>query len=233
MQQIFVEKELKLDEKYYFDELKAHHLMHVLRIKPNTIVRLVHDMAYLATIGFEDNKIYAKVIKEDDNKNELGHKVILVQALVKKEKWELILQKAAELGASEVIPLITSRVIIDPKRFEEKRNRYEKILLEASQQCKRNKVCELNKVHSIDDLVFEDCNKFVAYESQTYPASKLTSVMSENQTVIVVGPEGGFSDKEIAKLSEKGFQCVTLGNRILRAETASMYALSVIGEYLS
>lgn len=232
MQQIFVERELSINEKYYFDELKAHHLMHVLRIKPNTIVRLVHEKAYLATIGFDDNKIYAKVIEQDDNKNELSNKVILVQALVKKEKWELILQKAAELGASEVIPLITSRVIIDPKRFEEKRGRYEKILLEASQQCKRNKVCELNKVHTIDDLVFEDCNKFVAYESQNYPASKLTSVMSDATTVIVVGPEGGFSEKEIVKLSEKGFKCVTLGNRILRAETASMYALSVIGEYL-
>ena len=231
MQQIFVDKPLKLNEIYEFDEPKAHHLVHVLRISKGTRVRLVHDFAYLATIDFINGKVVAIVEQIDENFNELPCDLILVQALIKKEKWELVLQKASELGCKKIIPLITGRTIIDTKRFDQKKIRYEKILLEACQQCKRNKVTQLADPINLNNLDIKADLKMVAYESVNYQAQKISELINnQKRIVIVIGPEGGFDAQEIALLTAKGYKCVSLGNKILRSETASMYALSVIGE---
>ncbi|MCI5773315.1 MAG: 16S rRNA (uracil(1498)-N(3))-methyltransferase [Erysipelotrichaceae bacterium] len=231
MQQIFIDRALKIDEIYEFDEPKAHHLMHVLRIAKDTKVRLVHEQAYLANIDYQDGKVIARVIDIDERNNELKCNLILVQAMIKKEKWELVLQKASELGCTTIIPLLTKRTIVDDRRFADKRVRYEKILLEAAQQCKRNQVCTLLDPINLKDLDVYGDLKMVAYEDLDQKASKIHQLYQKQENiVIVIGPEGGFDPSEIALLKTKGYQCVSLGNRILRSETASMYALSVIGE---
>lgn len=231
MQQIFIDKPLEINEIYEFDEPKAHHLMHVLRMSKGTKVRLVHEKAYLASIDYIDGKVIAKVEAVDANDNELHCNLILVQAMIKKEKWELVLQKASELGCTMIVPLISKRTIIDDKRFNDKRARYEKILLEAAQQCKRNQVPQLMDPIKLKDLDIYGDLKLVAYEAFDQKASKIHELWQhQKNVVIVIGPEGGFEPQEITMLQAKGYSCVSLGKRILRSETASMYALSVIGE---
>ncbi len=142
------------------------------------------------------------------------------------------LQKAAELGASRIVPVITRRTIIhlEDKEIAKKLERWNKITLEACQQSNRTSLCEVCRPIRLKDVVEyrQDIN-LVAYENED--TRKLRDCLGNGSICIVVGPEGGFEESEIEFLEEAGFTCVSLGTRILRAETAGMYALSVIDAY--
>lgn len=233
MQQVFIDRSLDINDRYEFDEHNAHHLKNVLKIKKDTIIRLVYQDSYLAKIEYDNNKIYARVIEIDNNVNELDCEVILVQSLIRKDNFELVLQKACELGVSKIIPLISSRCVALDKNFDAKKLRYQKIMKSACEQSKRNNVAVIDDVCTINDLDVDASLKMVAFENEKYSASKISQLYDkQNKIVIVIGPEGGFSDDEIKVLTDKGYQCVSLGSRILRSETASLYALSVLGEII-
>ena len=88
-------------------------------------------------------------------------------------------------------------------------------------------------VCTINELDVDASLKMVAFENEKYSASKISQLYDKQKSiVIVIGPEGGFSDDEIKVLTDKGYQCVSLGSRILRSETASLYALSVLGDII-
>ncbi len=233
MQQVFIDRSLDINDRYEFDEHNAHHLKNVLKIKKDTIIRLVYQDSYLAKIEYDNNKIYARVIEIDNNVNELDCEVILVQSLIRKDNFELVLQKACELGVSKIIPLISSRCVALDKNFDTKKLRYQKIMKSACEQSKRNNVAVIDDVCTINELDVDASLKMVAFENEKYSASKISQLYDKQKSiVIVIGPEGGFSDDEIKVLTDKGYQCVSLGSRILRSETASLYALSVLGEII-
>lgn len=233
MQQVFIDRSLDINDRYEFDEHNAHHLKNVLKIKKDTIIRLVYQDSYLAKIEYDNNKIYARVIEIDNNVNELDCEVILVQSLIRKDNFELVLQKACELGVSKIIPLISSRCVALDKNFDVKKLRYQKIMKSACEQSKRNNVAVIDDVCTINELDVDASLKMVAFENEKYSASKISQLYDKQKSiVIVIGPEGGFSDDEIRILCDKGYQCVSLGSRILRSETASLYALSVLGEII-
>lgn len=233
MQQVFIDRNLDINDRYEFDEHNAHHLKNVLKIKKDTIIRLVYQDSYLAKIEYDNNKIYARVIEIDNNVNELDCEVILVQSLIRKDNFELVLQKACELGVSKIIPLISSRCVALDKNFDTKKLRYQKIMKSACEQSKRNNVAVIDDVCTINELDVDASLKMVAFENEKYSASKISQLYDKQKSiVIVIGPEGGFSDDEIKVLTDKGYQCVSLGSRILRSETASLYALSVLGEII-
>ena len=233
MQQVFIDRSLDINDRYEFDEHNAHHLKNVLKIKKDTIIRLVYQDSYLAKIEYDNNKIYARVIEIDNNVNELDCEVILVQSLIRKDNFELVLQKACELGVSKIIPLISSRCVALDKNFDVKKLIYHKIMKSACEQSKRNNVAVIDDVCTINELDVDASLKMVAFENEKYSASKISQLYDKQKSiVIVIGPEGGFSDDEIKVLTDKGYQCVSLGSRILRSETASLYALSVLGEII-
>ena len=233
MQQVFIDRSLDINDRYEFDEHNAHHLKNVLKIKKDTIIRLVYQDSYLAKIEYDNNKIYARVIEIDNNVNELDCEVILVQSLIRKDNFELVLQKACELGVSKIIPLISSRCVALDKNFDVKKLIYQKIMKSACEQSKRNNVAVIDDVCTINELDVDASLKMVAFENEKYSASKISQLYDKQKSiVIVIGPEGGFSDDEIKVLTDKGYQCVSLGSRILRSETASLYALSVLGEII-
>ena len=233
MQQVFIDRSLDINDRYEFDEHNAHHLKNVLKIKKDTIIRLVYQDSYLAKIEYDNNKIYARVIEIDNNVNELDCEVILVQSLIRKDNFELVLQKACELGVSKIIPLISSRCVALDKNFDVKKLIYHKIMKSACEQSKRNNVAVIDDVCTINELDVDASLKMVAFENEKYSASKISQLYDKQKSiVIVIGPEGGFSDDEIKVLTDKGYQCVSLGSRILRSETASLYSLSVLGEII-
>ena len=233
MQQVFIDRSLDINNRYEFDEHNAHHLKNVLKIKKDTIIRLVYQDSYLAKIEYDNNKIYARVIEIDNNVNELDCEVILVQSLIRKDNFELVLQKACKLGVSKISPLISSRCVALDKNFDVKKLRYQKIMKSACEQSKRNNVAVIDDVCTINELDVDASLKMVAFENEKYSASKISQLYDKQKSiVIVIGPEGGFSDDEIKVLTDKGYQCVSLGSRILRSETASLYALSVLGEII-
>ena len=230
MQQFFIDTKIDIGDKYIFTSKQLHHAKDVVRLD-NEVIRLVYnDKAFFAKVVKEEKDYYALVIEKDERFNELPYEVTLCLALIRKEKFELVLQKATELGVSRIIPFTSSRCIVKDKK--DKRDRYEDILLTASEQCKRNKVPEITSTKSFKELIdYKSKYSLVAYEKDDDKYIKEVIKAKDNVT-LVIGPEGGFSEEEVDYLISNGFEVVTLGNRILRAETAAMYGCSVLGEIL-
>ena len=175
-----------------------------------------------------DSKVRGKVLENIFDLSDVSE-ITYCAALIKKDKWNFLLQKAAELGATKVVPLISNRTIfkIDEQRLEKRIQRWNKITLEACQQSNRSSKCEVErpiKLKEIDKFLSE--NNIVAYENEQNIC--LADCIDEKSITFVIGPEGGLTEDEIEYLQSLNFTCVSLGKRILRAETAGLYVLSVI-----
>ena len=233
MQEYFIEHPVAVGDIIELPEDKAHHAFNVLRLHHET-VRLVYDgTAYFAEVYREGKHGLAKILSEDPNINELPADITLCMALIRREKFELVLQKATELGVSRIVPYVSSRCVAKDRqeRAEKVMARRKAIVVEAAEQCKRNRIPELVEPVKLSELSrFRSDVNLAAYEKAGASALRLKDVLPASSVTAVIGPEGGFSEAEIEELSQNGFQPVTLGNRILRAETAAYYLCSVIGE---
>ncbi len=211
-----------------------YHLTKVLRCKVDDKVEMCdsNGKCYMYHI----TKINASTINfgmlETVSRNtELADELVLVVSLLKNNNFELVLQKAVELGVTRIIPLETSRTVVKSSNFKlSKYERFNKIIVEACEQSKRQVVPVLSSVSTIADLENLDItNKFVAFENAFNNQSLLECVLgSAGSYAIVVGPEGGFCESEIKLLNKFGFNCVNLGNRILRSETAAITAVGLV-----
>lgn len=232
MQQYFV-KEI-INNFAVLDEEAKHHLKNVMRTKPGKICRVVdqNNQAYFAKCKYIEQDVQLEIISVDDKSNEMNCSITLCIGLIKKDKWDFVLQKATELGVSKIVPFNSSRTIVkvDSNKLANKQKRWKKIILEASEQCKRTNVPEIIAPVSINDLKeYQSSINLLAYEDVKYSGQKIRDIVKKQQDItLVIGPEGGFSEKEVELLTQSNFTCVTLGKRILRAETAVCYALSAI-----
>ena len=155
--------------------------------------------------------------------------IILIQGLLKGEKMDFIIQKTTELGVSAIIPVVTDRSQLRETR---KHARWKKIAEEASRQSGRTKVPEIFEICSFKALfdipVLISGKGIIFWEQGGEKLTAVTSRLSDTDKVfLIVGPEGGFSEEEVLLASDKGFLTATLGSRILRAETASIAAVSI------
>lgn len=234
MQQYFVNEPLETGMDYVFDDKQAHHAKTVVRLN-NEVVRLVYEgKGYFATARQQGKQFIAHVDKADERVNELSCPLILCMALIRREKMELVLQKATELGVTKIIPFVSSRCVVKEKKEKKEKlaERWNTILLEAAQQCKRNVIPELSSVISFEELKTVDAfYKLCAYENAYGKSEKLTDVVKSHEPIaLVIGPEGGFSQEEVQQLEQVGYTSVTFGKRILRAETAAIFGCSVLSE---
>jgi 16S rRNA (uracil1498-N3)-methyltransferase len=153
----------------------------------------------------------------------------LVIALLKGEKFDLVIQKATELGVNKIIPLQTKRadVKINQNEAPKKLERWKRIALEAAKQSGRARVPEIIAPLEFEKFVKEK-HEYVVFFSERGGESLDTSNINSSNITAVVGPEGGWDDSEITLAKENGFQIVTLGGRIMRAETAAMVVTALL-----
>lgn len=215
------------------------HLTRVMRAKVGEQIQVVNDgNVFLCRVNrFKPLEI--DVVRKLNENNELPNRVVLLACLVKGEKMDLVLQKATELGADEIVLVQTSRTVVKIKNEEKdaKIERFNKILKEAAEQSKRCKIPTLDHIIKYDQIKEIEADvKMIAYEGEEGSSSsfrKLVETIKPKQSVaILIGPEGGFDEKEVNYAADLGYKKISLGRRILRAETAAFYALSVIGNYL-
>lgn len=234
MHQYFVNEELEVGKEYYFTKEQAHHIKNVLRMDGDTVRLVYNGEAYFGVVQYKDKDVYALIKEKDTRVNEPNCKITLAMALIRKEKFELVLQKATELGVSRIVPFESSRCVVHAKseKKDKQKARWESIILEASEQCKRNIVPELSDIVSFNDLKdYQSKGNYACYENAYGNAQFLSQIAKNDDSItIVIGPEGGFSLDEVKQLEEMGYTSITLGSRILRAETAAMYACSVVSE---
>lgn len=214
-----------------------HHVLHVMRMKKGDEIEVVDNQKLFLCRLDQTNPLVISVIHEIATDVELNEDVTLLFALTKGDKIDLVLQKATELGVKKVALIQSERTVVnyEGKDLEKKIVRFQKIMKEASEQCHRLIVPEFLGVYDLKKLpkeAFNDLN-YVAYEKDANDISNSFKGLERNKSIsILIGPEGGFSEKEIDALTKEGFIRTSLGKRILRAETAAIYALSVIGYLL-
>lgn len=237
MKKIFIPT--PLDEIIELPKDVTHHVLHVFRHnmeKPITVTGSDNRCGAYQITAEVDGKAQAKLIEYVEG-NVASYRTILVQSLLKGEKLEWVLQKATELNVDTIylVPTVNCVAKYDEKKLQSKVNRWEKIMLEAAQQCGRNHLPTLvvgeTLLQALD--IESDALKLVAYENEAGQTIKdvlktLHSDKSVTDVLICIGPEGGYQEKEINAIIKYGGKSVSLGNTILRAETAAIGSLAMI-----
>ncbi|WP_066194164.1 MULTISPECIES: 16S rRNA (uracil(1498)-N(3))-methyltransferase [Gracilibacillus] len=242
MQRYFIEANNWQEQTLIVDGEDFHHIVHVMRMKPGESFIASQNNGQAAVcevMSITDETIEARVKEWLNETVELPVSVTIAQGIPKGDKWETILQKGTELGASSFIPFQADRSVAkwDQKKVVKKLDRWRKIVKEASEQSHRNVIPSVDEVISVQQLIdrrsMYDCCLF-AYEEETRTSNSqtfdyyLSKLKQAENVLLCIGPEGGFSQAEAEALKQSGFSAVRLGPRILRTETASLYALSCI-----
>jgi len=236
MPKYFFSPEELRDNTVIFRGDKFHHLVNVLRIEHGEEVTLCDGQGtdYHAVFmgGKNSSSAYFEIKETIPCPHEPNFLISLYQALPNKaDKMDLIIQKSVELGVHEIIPVQTSRSIIKAKSKENKNSRVQRIAYSAAEQSMRGKIPKIHNTCTFAEaLKTMDSQKLwlVAHEQEQ---KMLKSILSENSPCPVgiwIGPEGGFSEKEIALLIEHGAITFSLGRRILRTETAAITTIAQI-----
>ncbi len=216
----------------------VNHIRNALRMKPGEEIAVSNGIDAreyrCGILALEEDRVLCELrfIKED--KVELSARISLFQCLPKSDKMELIVQKAVELGAHEIIPVAAKRCVVklDDKRAGSKIVRWQGIAEAAAKQSKRGVIPRVSEVLSFAQAVCAASEmevKLIPYELAAGMDSTrelIESIKPGQRVAVFIGPEGGFEESEIKLAQERGIRPVTLGRRILRTETAGLTVLS-------
>ena len=211
----------------------AHHISRVLRMKAGDALSLCDGAGYeydAVITSFSQDAVVCTLGEKRESAAESPIQVTLYQCLPKTGKMETIVQKCTELGVYSIVPVVSARCVVVPnKDFEKKRERYSRVALEAAKQSRRAMVPEvqpLTELKKIDPATFDLF--LVAYEDEGGRTLKqaLRNETTPRTIALLIGPEGGLEEGEVARLIGAGAVSVSLGKRILRTETAGMAMLA-------
>jgi len=230
MTRLFLDGIIQKERVVHLTAEKAHYIATVLRSKIHDTLIVIDSTgaAYSARISVIDKKQTSiEIIGDFHQDNESPLDIILLQGLLRGEKMDLVIQKATELGVTEIVPVITGRSQIRETR---KLQRWQKIAGEASRQCGRNRIPLIHEPDALETVIASRRIKrgiiFWEKEGASFSAA-LDQFKGEKKIVLCIGPEGGFSEKEVRAAEDRGFSVASLGKRILRAETASIVSISI------
>lgn len=244
MYQFFVEPGQIQGNKIIITGEDVNHIKNVLRMRPGeelSVSNGVDGKEYrcgIETLGEEEIICQLRFIKEDGV--ELSSKIYLFQGLPKADKMELIIQKAVELGAYEIIPVSCARSVVklDEKRAKGKAARWQGIAQAAAKQSRRGIIPKVKEVMSFKEAVnYSKCAdvRMIPYElaeDMERTRALIGGLKPGEDIAIFIGPEGGFAGEEVEMAVKEGVEPITLGRRILRTETAGMAVLSMIMYHL-
>ncbi|MEH7245553.1 16S rRNA (uracil(1498)-N(3))-methyltransferase [Neobacillus niacini] len=241
MQRYFV-KQRTNENSFVINEDDRHHMIKVMRMELGDKIICVDptgNTAVCEIAKITDEHVVVDVVQWIDERSELPIFVTIASGLPKGDKLEWIIQKGTELGAHEFIPFSARRSVVkwDEKKSAKKVERWQKIAKEASEQSHRGMVPEISQPMNLKALIEKSKDyhhKLAAFEDES--RSGETSIFSvtlqkmkqDESLFIVFGPEGGLAEEEVQVLQENDFSLCGLGPRILRTETAPLYALAAI-----
>ena len=216
----------------------VRYLNSVLRLKSKSIIYLFNNndgFEYKCEIQeISNKKVLIDVISSELKNNETLYNVNLYQSLIKNDNFDLVIQKATELGAKSITPIITERTNhkFDAKGFDKKITRWQKIAINSAEQCRRVFYTKINNPIELKKIDFNSVlglNITLCPYTQSSFEKVQNKILDFNDLNIFIGPEGGFSDKEMALFDKlKNNFKINLGPRILRAETVPISILSII-----
>ncbi len=237
MYNFFVTSENKKDNRYFIGGDDFNHIKNVLRMTVGEqFLVSCNDVSDLCEIeNIEIDTIVVKIIEENYQSTNLPIKIHLFQGLPKSDKLELIIQKAVELGVETATPVAMKRSIvkIDDKKKKSKRERWQAIAAAAAKQSKRTSIPEVCDILSYKEFIkrAKDLDlllvPYECAEGMTATKNALKEIKSGMNIGIIIGPEGGFEQKEIDAALEIGGKVISLGSRILRTETAAITSIAM------
>ena len=238
MHRFFVPTSCINDNEVVFEKEQAHQMRSVLRLRPGQRVVALDNAG-------SEYEVELTVLEKDEAAGTITAKrraageprvhITLFQAMLARDKFELVLQKCTEVGAVRVVPVITERTIARSSTIKEnKLTRWRQIVTEAAEQSRRGLIPRLDKPQSLQQ-VFEELSEFdlslIACVDER-KASLGETLVSGNEPpaniALLIGPEGGFAESEIELAHQRGAASFGLGPRILRTETAAVVATSLI-----
>jgi len=209
---------------------QSRHLLTVLRLAPGAEIEVFDGAGgrFRAVLAGQELEIGAR-LAADGRKTD----VVLVQALAKGEKMDLIVQKATELGVTRIVPLTADRAVVrlDADRGRSRAERWRRIAQEASRQCGRADVPRIDEPRGWDGvfaLAREEDRRALLLDPEERELRLGAAARGVSRLLLAVGPEGGFSGEEKAVAAQATFVPVGLGPLVLRSETAGLAALTVV-----
>ena len=228
------------NETMTIEGVDARHISKVLRMQPGAQLQIVSDdgVSALAEISAIDSEcVTVHCLEKLAESHEPAVRLILAQGLAKGEKMEFIIQKAVEMGAYSVVPVAMEHSVVrlDGAKAAKKVERWQKIAESAAKQSKRDLIPQVQPVQSMAEMLTScDCEtKIIAYECEDRLSLKAAlqaagAAGGIHELLLIIGPEGGISEGELELARQAGAVPVSLGRRILRAETAGLVAMSAI-----
>ena len=237
MYNFFVDESARTGDFFRISGKDHNHICNVLRMQPGDHFLVscdgISNLCRLAQI--EDDTVVAEIVEEDYRNTELSVRFYLFQGLPKGDKMELIIQKCVELGVAGIIPVEMHRCVmkLDDKKKKSRRERWQAIAESAAKQSKRNQVPEVFDVLTYKQAIAKAAEMdlfLVPYENERgmiATRETLDRIRPGMSVGILVGPEGGFEDKEVQLARDANAAIISLGRRILRAETAAVMAVGM------
>lgn len=218
----------------------VNHIKNVLRLKQGEQIVICNGQGkdcYCIISKVFETQVEAKIESMQDTASELKTRITLFQGLPKKDKMELIIQKAVELGVYEIVPVMTKRVIVkleDKKKEEKKLERWQAIAESAAKQSGRGVIPQIKPVLQFTEAIKkarEMGTGIIPYENardMEHTRRVINQSGQYSSIGIFIGPEGGFEEAEVRNAEENGIIPISLGKRILRTETAGLAVLSMM-----
>jgi 16S rRNA (uracil1498-N3)-methyltransferase len=217
---------------------QAHHVCHVLRLRPGDAVVLLDNSGFeydAALASAASHEATCRVTAKRPAGGEPTVQLTLFQSLLAREKFEWVLQKGTEVGVTRFVPVRTQRSIVRARRIEEKKlQRWRRILTEAAEQSHRGRIPQLEQEIDLAEAASRlkefDCVLVAAPGAEAVSLKRALAPQGGtlSSVALLIGPEGGFADAEVTQACQEGAVKIGLGPRVLRTETAAVVAAALI-----
>lgn len=240
MHRFFVSSEKFIETSVVLTGDQAHQILRVLRLQVGDTFVVLDNAGweFVVQITAVSNKqLIADILHKQPAQGEPDVAITLHMGMMKRDKFEWVLQKCTEIGVTRFVPVITRRSLVqDAKMKDNKFERWQKIITEAAEQSRRGRIPQLSPPMKLAeafaqldvDLALIPWEEAEGVDVRTVLAGKRPSSVAQSSIALFIGPEGGFAAEEIELAQQHSIQPITLGKRILRAETAAIVASSVI-----
>ena len=214
------------------DKENYHHLTRSLRIRKGEKLKLIdeNENFYITQVtDINSYEIKAKIKEKYKSFRKLNFELTLAQGVLHSDAQNMLIQKATELGVSKIIPFLADNCAVKKELSEKKVEKWRKIAFEAYKQCERANIPEITSIKKLKEIDFSSFDKIiVCSEIEREKTLKNCDIKKAQKILIIVGVEGGFSEKEFDFFKEQKFDMISLGNLILKAETAVISAISTL-----
>lgn len=223
---LFIEQALVVGASVNLSGNSAHYLTGVMRLKEGASVKLFDDLSgeYHATVSHAGKRDVDLTITNKLRDREVTPDLWICQALIKKDRFDWIAEKACELGVRRFVPVLTARCVVD----KVKDDRLRAHMIEAAEQCERTALPQIAPLTKLDGLLKDWPAERALYFCDERGGEPFLTALDAGPGAILVGPEGGFTDEENAAIrAHPNARAVSLGPRVLRADTAAIAAISI------